>query len=113
MKKNKQIGSTLEDFLQEEGRLGEATAIAIKRVLAYQIERHMEQTKITKTSLATTIGISRSALDHLLDPNHTGTTIKTLGRAADAMGKELNIELVDRPKKKKGQSKIAQSSGSR
>jgi len=113
MKKNKHIGSTLEDFLEEEGRIGEATAVAIKRVIGYQIEQHMEQTNTTKSSLAKTIGISRSALDHLLDPNHTGTTIKTLGRAADAMGKELNIELVDRPKKKKSQSKIAQSSGSR
>lgn len=28
------IGSDLEDFLRDEGRLQEATAIAIKRVLA-------------------------------------------------------------------------------
>ena len=107
MKSNKHIGSTLEDFLRDEGRLGEATAIAIKRVLAYQIEEHMKRTGTTKSSLAERIGISRSALDHLLDPKHTGTTIKTLGRAAAAMGKDLNIELVDKSKKKKADSSKA------
>jgi len=33
MTDNPHIGSTLEEFLQEEGRLEEATATAIKRVL--------------------------------------------------------------------------------
>lgn len=33
-KRNPRIGSDFEDFLRDEGRLEEATAIAIKRVLA-------------------------------------------------------------------------------
>ena len=33
-KANPRIGSEFEDFLREEGRLEEATALAIKRVLA-------------------------------------------------------------------------------
>ena len=33
------LGSSLDDFLQEEGRLAEAEAVAAKRVLAFQIAK--------------------------------------------------------------------------
>ena len=35
------IGSNFDDFLAEEGLLAEAQAVAVKRVLAYQIEQLM------------------------------------------------------------------------
>lgn len=35
------VGSDFEDFLAEEGRLQESTALAIKRVLAWEIARVM------------------------------------------------------------------------
>ena len=46
------IGSTLEDFLREENRLEKARAIAIKRVLAWQIEQAMQAQQLTKTEMA-------------------------------------------------------------
>lgn len=37
------IGSSFEDFLAEEGLLESATEQAVKRVLAWQIERAMKK----------------------------------------------------------------------
>ena len=37
------IGSSVEDFLAEEGQLESATERAVKRVLAWQIERAMKK----------------------------------------------------------------------
>ena len=36
---NKHIGSSFDDFLAEEGRLEQATATAMKRIIAWQIAR--------------------------------------------------------------------------
>jgi hypothetical protein len=36
---NKHIGSSFDDFLEEEGILAEANAVAIKRVVAWQIQQ--------------------------------------------------------------------------
>lgn len=49
---NEHVGSNFDDFLQEEGLLEEATAIAIKRVLAWQIAEAMKAQKLTKTAMA-------------------------------------------------------------
>ena len=49
---SRHIGSTLEDFLREENCLEEARAIAIKRVLAWQIEQAMQAQQLTKTEMA-------------------------------------------------------------
>ena len=35
------IGSDFEDFLREEGRLEDATALALKRVLAWEFQQAM------------------------------------------------------------------------
>jgi hypothetical protein len=39
MMKAENIGSNFDDFLQEEGILDEANAVAIKRVIAWQIDQ--------------------------------------------------------------------------
>ena len=52
MKKNPHIGSDFDEFLAEEAMLEEATAVAIKRVIAWQIETEMKAQKLTKTALA-------------------------------------------------------------
>ena len=36
--KNEHLGSSFDDFLEEEGLRADAEAAAIKRVIAYQIE---------------------------------------------------------------------------
>ena len=91
------IGSTLESFLQEENRLEEARAIAIKRVLAWQIEQAMQAQRLTKTEMARRMHTSRTQLDRLLDPNNDKVLLQTMQRAAAAIGKQLNFELVDSP----------------
>ena len=89
---NKHIGSNFDDFLAEEGTLAETEAVAIKRVVAYQITQFMEKKRLSKSAMARQMDTSRSALDRLLDPNNTAITLHTLERAAQAIGKRLHIE---------------------
>lgn len=93
MKKNKHIGSNFDDFLRDEGILAEAQATAVKRVIAFQIEKEMEERRITKSQLAKTMKTSRSALDRLLDPENASVTLLTLESAAQALGKRLKVQL--------------------
>lgn len=92
--KNKHIGSSFDGFLEEEAMLEETTVVAVKRVLAWQIEREMEAQKLTKTALAKKMRTSRSALNRLLDESDTSLTLTTLASAAAALGKTVKIELV-------------------
>ena len=43
MKKNKHIGSDFDDFLREEGILEEVEVAALKSVLAYLLQKEMEE----------------------------------------------------------------------
>jgi antitoxin HicB len=52
MMKAKNIGSGFDDFLQEEGILDEENAVAIKRVIAWQIDQKMNAQKLTKSAVA-------------------------------------------------------------
>ena len=87
------IGSYFDEFLDEEVLLEGATAVAIKRVVAWQIEREMKAQKLTKTALAAKMNTSRAALNRLLDGTDTSLTLTTLSSAASALGKNLKIEL--------------------
>jgi hypothetical protein len=91
--KNKHLGSSFDDFLEEEGLRAETEAAAIKRVIAYQIEMEMKRAKLTKSAMAEKMHTSRSALDRLLDPANVSITLQTLERAALALGKNLKIKL--------------------
>jgi antitoxin HicB len=93
MKNNPLIGSTFDDFLSEEAVLEEATAIAIKRVIAWQIEQEMKAQKLTKSALAKKMHTSRAALNRLLDETDTSLTLTTLASAATALGKKLRLEM--------------------
>jgi DNA-binding Xre family transcriptional regulator len=88
------IGSNFDDFLAEEGFLAEAEAVAIKRVIAYQIEQLMNEQKLTKSAMAGKMKTSRAALDRLLDPANPSVTLQTLERAASVLGKRVQINLV-------------------
>jgi len=87
------IGSSFDDFLKEEGLYEEVQAIAIKRVIAWQIVQEMEKQAITKKEMAIRMKTSRSQLDRLLDPNNDNVKLATLGRAAQAVGRSLRLEL--------------------
>ncbi len=93
-KRNKHIGSSFDSLLKETGELTEINAVAIKRVIAWQISQKMEKEDITKTDMAKLMDTSRSALNRLLDPENTSVTLNTLDNAARAIGKNLRIELV-------------------
>ncbi|MGB7521323.1 MAG: helix-turn-helix transcriptional regulator [Spirulinaceae cyanobacterium] len=95
MTKNIHIGSSFDEFLEEEGILSEVTAVALKRVIAWQITQEMNKRGMSKTQMAEAMSTSRSSLDRLLNPNNTSVTLKTIDRAASILGKRLQIELVD------------------
>ena len=88
------LGDTLDDFLEEEGLLAEAEAIAIKRVIAYQISQLMDKQSLSKAEMARRMQTSRAAVDRLLDPNNESATLTTLEKAAFALGKRLQVALV-------------------
>jgi hypothetical protein len=90
---NKHIGTDFDEFLKDEAILEDVTAIAIKRVIAWQIEQEMKAQHITKTAMATRMRTSRAALNRLLDETDTSLTLTTLASAAAALGKKLNFSL--------------------
>lgn len=93
-KKNRHIGSKLDDFLAEDGILDSTRAKAIKEVVAWQLAEAMKAKNLTKAKMAELMQTSRSQLDRLLDPEHEGVTLETLQRAAQIVGRTLRIELV-------------------
>lgn len=90
----KNIGSRFDDFLQEEAILEDATAVALKRIIAWQIAEEMKVQQITKTELARRMHTSRAALNRLLDESDPSLTLTTLASAAAALGRKVNIQFV-------------------
>lgn len=88
------LGSSLDDFLAEEGQLAEAEAVASKRVLAFQIAQLMAEQQLSKAEMARRMSTSRAAVDRLLDYNSESATLVTLEKAAAALGRRLYIALV-------------------
>ena len=89
----KNIGSSFDDFLKEEAMLEEVTAVAMKRVISWQIVQEMKAQQLTKTALAKRMHTSRAALNRLLDENDSSLTLTTLASAAAALGKKINLQL--------------------
>jgi len=53
MKKiNRHIGSSLDEFLKEEGILEETRAAAAKEAIAWQVQKAMKRAKINKVQMA-------------------------------------------------------------
>jgi len=92
-RKNKHIGSSIDDFLKEEGIFEEAQAQAVKEVVAWQLAEAMKKQKISKTRMATLLKTSRTQVDRLLDPTND-ITLSSLQRAAAMVGRRVSIELV-------------------
>ena len=95
MKFNKKhLGSSIEDWLDEEGILEETTVAAIKSVIAWQLAEEMRKKKITKKRMAEMMQTSRAQLDRILDAESGNTTLETLQRAAKIVGRRLSVKLV-------------------
>ena len=88
-------GSTFDSFLEEEGIQEEVEAVAIKRVLAWQLSQAMQDQQKTKRVMAKQLRTSRSQLDRLLDPQNVSVTLETIARAARVLGKRLIIRVTD------------------
>jgi antitoxin HicB len=95
MKKNKNIGSSFDDFLKEEGIYEKVTLHAVKRVLAWQFEQEMKKQKLSQSEMARRINTSRSQIKRLLDPTNDKVQLDTMQRAATAIGRKLHMELTD------------------
>jgi antitoxin HicB len=91
--KHPNAGSSLEDFLKADGTYEEATAIAVKRVIAWQLQQAMAERKISKTRMAELMDTSRRQLSRVLNPDDGNVTLDTLQRAAKAVGRSLRLEL--------------------
>ncbi len=89
------VGSTFDSFLEEEGIREEVEAVAVKRVIAWQLADAMRKKKKTKQALAKELHTSRSQLDRLLDPQNIAVSLDTITRAANALGKRLVIRITD------------------
>jgi predicted XRE-type DNA-binding protein len=92
---NDRLGESFESFLLEEGTRDETYEVALKRVIAWQLEEARKTAALSKTEMAEAMGTSRSQLDRVLDPENVSVSIQTLVRAAAATGKRLKIELED------------------
>ena len=96
-KKRKQrknhMGSSIDEFLKEEGIFEEAQAQAVKEVVAWQLEEAMKKQKISKNRMASMLKTSRTQVDRLLNPKND-ITLSSLQRAAAMVGRRVMIELV-------------------
>ncbi len=93
-KKKGRIGSSFNDFLKDEGLDQEASAVAIKRVLAWQLEKAMAKEGVTKNEMARRMRTSRSQLERILDPDNDKIQLDTVFKAARVLGRQLRLELV-------------------
>jgi antitoxin HicB len=89
----KHMGSSIDDFLKEEGVFEEAQAQAVKEVVAWQLAEVMKKQKISKNKMAALLKTSRTQVDRLLDPRND-ITLSSLQRAAAVVGRRVSIELV-------------------
>jgi antitoxin HicB len=92
-RKNKHIGSSIEDFLKEEGIFEEAQTQAVKEAVAWQLAEAMKKQKISRNKMATLLKTSRTQVNRLLDPTND-ITLSSLQRAAAMVGRRVSIELV-------------------
>jgi antitoxin HicB len=92
--KNKSIGSSFDEFLEEEDIAEAVEGVAIKKIIVFQLQETIEAQQLTKTELAHRLSTSRAAVDRLLDPENDSVTLSTLTKAASVLGKRLKLELV-------------------
>ena len=92
-KTNPHWGSTLDDFLKEDGIYDAARAEAVTRVVAWQLGQEMERQGMTKTRMAELMKTSRAQVDRILKAEGK-VTIETLQRAASLVGRAVRVELV-------------------
>jgi len=91
---NENMNSDFDELLVDDGIYEEVNDIAIKRVIAYQLEEEMKAQNITKTKMAELMNTSRAVVNRLLNPDNSSLTLHTLESATQALGKRLNISII-------------------
>jgi hypothetical protein len=90
---NPNTGSSFDSFLEEEGILEEVDAVAVKRVIAWQLQQEMKAQHITKKAMAERLHTSRTQIDRLLDPENAAVHLTTLTRAAREVGLRFKVTM--------------------
>ena len=80
--RGKNIGTSFESWLDEEGVAGEVTVAAMRRE------------GMTKTEMASKMRTGRGTLDRLLDAQNRSVTLATLCKVAEAVGRRVRLDLV-------------------
>lgn len=91
---NAHRGSDFRDFLAEEGILPEVEVLALRRLVSLQLQQILEQEQVSKTELATSMKTSRASPDRMLDPSNHSLTVASLGKAAAALGRKVELRFV-------------------
>ena len=91
--KEQHIGSDFDDFLKQDGALAECEAGALKRVVAWQLEREMKRRRISRAKLASRMKTNPATLDRLFAPDQSSVTLQLLEQVALALGRKLKVEL--------------------
>ena len=89
----KHMGSSVDDFLKQEGIFEEAQGQALKEVVAWQLAEAMKKKRISKNKMAALLKTSRTQVDRLLSAKDD-ITLSSLQRAAAMVGRRVTIELV-------------------
>jgi antitoxin HicB len=89
----KQMGSSIDDFLKDEGIFEQAQAKAVKEFVAWQLAKAMKKRKISKKKMALLLKTSRTQVDRLLN-GRDDITLSSLQRAAEVVGRRVSINLV-------------------
>jgi len=86
------IGSSFGDYLKEDGIYEGCEAVAIKRIIVWQLQIYMEQCHATKTDIAKKMGTSRSLVYKILDEKNTSISLATILKVAKIVGKPVRFE---------------------
>ena len=88
---NEALGSSLDQFLFDDGLLDEMTEAVAKRVLARSVASMIEKSGKSKAQIAREMKTSLSQINRLLDERDTGVTLHTIMAAAAATGGRVRI----------------------
>jgi hypothetical protein len=89
----KGLGQNFDDFLVEQGIFDETKELAAKKIIAAQLQQELEAQNLSKSQIAKQMGTSRVAVNNILNPSYN-TSLGTLERFANILGKELHITLL-------------------
>lgn len=94
-RKNPRTGGTVDSLWKKIGILEDVQELAVRKMLAAELEKAMSAKKWSKAELARRLRTSRPQIERLLNPASSGgLTVATLARAARVVGKRVKVSLV-------------------